>query len=358
MHAYGMMDRFIWSNLPQDILVRVLVFLPLKSLLRLRCVCKRWNYLVDLPRFVTIRAEIAYQDPWLLMFKRQDYRVCRAFDESSRKWHRLALSFLPCKVTDAIATAAGLLCFGTEDPAILIVCNPLTKNWKVLPPMRCEGSRGVIGLMVDRKMNTYSIIAARHFSHEYDMKTEVYDSRQNNWKVTGDLPPKTLLRRDTVYWNGVLYLLTAEPFTLLAYDFAKGTWSKVPASLPGSLTFSSLIVSHNVLFLAGGIGRNGISKFICIWRLEVARMEWKEVHRMPDMICKRFLALCYHNYEHISCVGQADLIYISCYTWPEAVVYRASQRSWRSVPRCPELPTRSSFGFNWFHFDPNYDVSV
>jgi hypothetical protein len=40
------LDPKIWSKLPEELLERVLVHLPLQSLVRMRAVCKKWDHYV------------------------------------------------------------------------------------------------------------------------------------------------------------------------------------------------------------------------------------------------------------------------------------------------------------------------
>ncbi|BBN07860.1 hypothetical protein MPTK1_4g06840 [Marchantia polymorpha subsp. ruderalis] len=357
-HRSKNMDASLWSNLPEDLVDRVLACLSLPTFYRFRTVCKRWNSLITSPSFLQCWSEMATECPWLLMIKRRDNRLCPAYDSLLSKWHAVSLNFLPLQATEVVATCEGLLCLRAEVSGSLFVCNPLTKRWRELPTMLMKNqARGIVGMTVNKATKCYKIIVAGSNSDLYDRKTEVYDSATDSWKRSGDLPARTDLRPEYAVCLGSMYFTTSEPFSLLAFNIAEDVWRKVEVPMPCSLTCSRLLVNNGILVLVGGVGKNGISRSFCIWKLEKETMEWQECERMPDYLCRKFLAMCYHNYEHISCIGHMDLICLASFSWPETLVYDASLKSWHWLPRCPLTPLQSG-GFSWLSFQPRLDAAV
>lgn len=61
------LDPKIWNKFPEELLEKVLVYLPLHSLVRARSVCRKWNAYVFSKTFTKLRAEISPQKPWIVM---------------------------------------------------------------------------------------------------------------------------------------------------------------------------------------------------------------------------------------------------------------------------------------------------
>ncbi|XP_004289386.1 PREDICTED: F-box/kelch-repeat protein At3g06240-like [Fragaria vesca subsp. vesca] len=63
------------NNIPEDIIVEILSKLPVKSLLRFRCVSKRWCSIVSDPQFAKLQFKVACEQKTLnhrLLFTRND----------------------------------------------------------------------------------------------------------------------------------------------------------------------------------------------------------------------------------------------------------------------------------------------
>lgn len=130
----------IWSRLPEDVLDRIFSCLPLTSILRLRCVCKRWNSLVQSKRFQTALAKVSSPRPWFILCTMGRPSCC--YDPGMNKWHiiirppnngRSLLS--PC--TSILAVSGSLLCLGNQvsECKNLSICNPITRSRRNLPRM-------------------------------------------------------------------------------------------------------------------------------------------------------------------------------------------------------------------------------
>ncbi|WVY91493.1 hypothetical protein V8G54_037007, partial [Vigna mungo] len=188
----------------------------------------------------------------------------------------------------------------------------------------------------------------------------VYDSNVRTWKrfdgfgpVLGDNH-----HQKGVLFKGGLYFATPEPFSLVIFELGSGRWEKPIGGLPSQLTFVRLVSDgEGKLYMVGGVGNNGISRSIKLWELG-GDGNWVEVQSLPDLMCKKFVAVCYHNYEHVYCFWHEGMICICCYTWPEILYYLVSRRTWHWLPRCPSLPLKCSCGFKWFSFVPNLYASV
>ncbi|GLJ06994.1 hypothetical protein SUGI_0054970 [Cryptomeria japonica] len=310
----AMMEARIWSNLPEDVIDRILAKLPAESFLRLR--------------------------------------ICRAYDSFLSKWHTISLSFLPYPTAEVVGASGGLLCLKTQ--FCLSVCNPLTKMWREFPYHSFERNWNAVALVAGEGLQGYYILVAGTC---FDRRTEIYDSVSDTWKRTEDVPMQTNLRYDATYCDGMIYFSTSEAFGAMGYDMKRGSWRRVeatsPMPLPDSLVCSRLVSCSSRLFLVGGVGENGISRSIWVWELNEQGTEWREVQKLPEMMCKKFLAISYHNYDQICCVGHEDYICLSCFTSPQVLVYKLPRRTWHWLPRCQSIPDEASYGFKWFSFTPS-----
>ncbi|XP_044511643.1 F-box/kelch-repeat protein At5g42350-like [Mangifera indica] len=152
--------------LPDDILEMCLVRLPLTSLMNARLVCKKWRYLTTTSRFLQMRREGLYQNPWLFLFGAVKDGYCsgeiHALDVSQDQWHRIDAGVLKGRfmfsvagILDDIYVVGGcssLTNFGRVDRSTfkthkgVLVFNPLTKSWRKVASMKYARSMPVLGI--------------------------------------------------------------------------------------------------------------------------------------------------------------------------------------------------------------------
>ncbi|XP_031275549.1 F-box/kelch-repeat protein At5g43190-like isoform X2 [Pistacia vera] len=158
--------------------------------------------------------------------------------------------------------------------------------------------------------------------------------------------------QETVFCNGSLYFTTPEPFSIVTFDLESGKWDRLKCNMPAEVTFVRLVSDgEGKLYLIGGVGRNGISRSMKLWELS-DEGTWIEVESLPELMCRKFMSICYHNYEHVYCFWHQGMICVCCYTWPEILYLKVSRRTWHWLPRCPSIPEKWSCGFRWFSFVP------
>ena len=79
-----------------------------------------------------------------------------------------------------------------------------------------------------------------------------------------------------------------------------GEWERYVAELPQQVTFVRLVSDEEgKLYLLGGVGNDGISRSIKLWELIKGERVWVEVVGLPEIMCRKFVSVCYHNYEHV-----------------------------------------------------------
>lgn len=260
------MDPELWSFFPEDLVDRVLAWLPLSSIFRVRAVCRAWNGITHSKPFVDLCAQTpSSKDAWILIFADRGYRVVSAYIPTENKWHNIPLSFLPFDISD-VTVAGGLLVFRLHEAnggSSVCVCNPVTSSWRKLPPMLGVWRDGLLGLVVDKQTCSYKVVVRSNLTPVYShgrgavLRTEVYDSTTNLWIRTNGLEDG--ITTGHAYCNGVLYFMTWETrsgvYGVYAYNIEHGSWSKVHIPIPDFMTCPHVVECQGRLLMVGGFGR-------------------------------------------------------------------------------------------------------
>lgn len=359
--------------LPDDLLERILSYLPIASIFRAGCVCRRWNEIVSSRRFVWNLSQGLTQKPWYFMFTSSDEPVGYAFDPILRKWYGIELPYIEAS-NWFIASSCGLVCFMDNDSrSELYVCNPITKRCKTLqePPGLKFSDYSALAISMNRVSHCYnvSIVKSKQVPgnfFQWDLSIHIYDSETMMWTT----PLKEVLTGwrggdESVICDGVLYFLIystggAAPESrhgLVTYNlFSRSshgllTRSFIPA--PCSLTCGRLMNLREKLIMVGGIGkqdRSDIIKGIGIWALE--GKGWQEIARMPHKFFQGFGELD----DVFASSGMDDLIYIQSYGGPSLLVFDVNQKQWRWAQKCPVTKRFPLQLFTGFCFEPRLEI--
>lgn len=276
-------------------------------------------------------------------------------------WHSIPLTFIPRKAHSLIASAGGLLCFtgleGRHDE--LFVCNPLRKEWKLLPDMHHSRQLGFVNMFVDQKARCYRIITAgdcSYVSSNRVMPTEVYDSKSGRWAVYDSMPVGNLHSMKSAFCNGRLYCLTLSPCGLVAFDIDRGVWDSIPVRMPRSLLDAFLVAGDSgCLLLVGRVGLYSVHQSMRIWELDLRMMDWMEIGRMPHMM---FKALLKSSAESFQCFGHGKYICFSAQKQQRWLMYDSSRKVWHWFGGTPLLSSSSSKRIKGFFFEPRLDAFV
>ncbi|XP_038885443.1 F-box/kelch-repeat protein At5g43190 [Benincasa hispida] len=350
------MDPGIWSRLPPELLDHILSFLPLRTYFNLRSTCKHFDSLLYSPSFVSKHSDSSFSS-FLLLAHPQCFSQFPLYDSALGTWRSfplsLSVSLLSATPSTALlSTANGLVCFSLRNSCSFVVCNFLTKSSRLIEfpyhPFAFE-LLTLVSVPLGYKIFTL-----------FSDSALVFDSRDHSWRRFDNFEP--ILgdnhRQEAAYYNGRLYFVTPEPFSIVSFDLDNGEWEQTDIVMPEELTFVRLVSDGDgKLYMIGGTGRNGISRSLRLWEFSEQR-NWVEVESVPQMICKKFMSICYHNYEHVYCFWHQGTICLCCYTWPEILYYKFCRRSWHWLPKCPSLPERWSCGFRWFSFVPELYASA
>ncbi|XP_024386728.1 F-box/kelch-repeat protein At5g15710 [Physcomitrium patens] len=357
----SVLDAKIWNKLPEELLERVLLYVPLKSLVRFRCVCKKWNIYVLEDTFTDLREQVSPQRPWIVMTSTRDSMF--AYDSGLGTWHDVPIPFNAYSL-HVVAAAGGLLCFSNAwfHWPIMFVCNPMTQKWRQLPRMN-TWMISTVGMAYDDATATFTVLVCGRLE-DHIMITEVYDSKSDVWTLSGTPFSARKYGGDISLWcDGIFYCLTY-PFStlcLLSYDLSQGTWCEVPIRMPSPIMSPALVESRGTLLLVGGLEEQELFG-IQIWKLDTVKQEWQELERMPLQLCKEFEAKMVPS-KPLSCFGTGDSIFLSIPTndYMPALMYDLQRRTWNWWPvsdfpaTLPALNIGQSSGIS---FEPRLNAHV
>lgn len=297
---------------------------------------------------------------FLLLSHPQIRHQCPLYDTTLTSWRKVALPLYAMLSSSRsgsllLSVSRGLLCFSLPRYNSFIVSSVISRSSKIVkfPIYDCKFDLvTLISSQIGFKIFLLGSCSGSS-SHAY-----VFDSVRNLWKRFNLIEPilSDNYHQEGVSCNGFLYFVAPEPFSIVSFDLETGDWGNLAIALPTELTFGRLVSDGDGnLYLIGGIGQHGISRSIRIWELGENLVEFEV---LPDLICKKFMCICYHNYEHVYCFWHQGLICVCCYNWPEVLYYKVSRRTWHWLPRNPALPEKWSFGFQWFSLVPELHAFI
>ncbi|GAB4857479.1 hypothetical protein Ancab_015388 [Ancistrocladus abbreviatus] len=341
--------------LPDDLLEQVLSLLPIASIARAGCVCRKWNETVHSRAFIKKVSRTTSQKPWYFMFTRPNKPFGHVYDPTLLKWYPFQIPHIEPE-NYLIASSSGLLCFTpNSNMRELYVCNPITKTCRKLEQPTCPEYplHSALAITLNEPSSHYSytvgIVRSTQAHAEnlvWDVAIDVYSSDRLKWES----PVKFTSQwwrggGNSVIRNGVLYFvvyLSRRPefakvhFGLLAYNLSSQSFNfKVEDHLilaPCHLTCMRIMNLKDELVMVGGIeklGRQGIIKGIGIWSLK--GREWVEVSRMPH----KFFKGCGEFDDVFGSSGSDKIIYIQSYGSPALLMFTMNSKQWKWSQKCP-----------------------
>lgn len=326
----------IWRFFPEDLYEAVIARLPIATFFRFRSVCQNWNSLLNSNTFTSQCARFIPPQPWFYTITHENDNLGAMYDPVSKKWHHPIIPKIPTKmIILPVASAGGLLCFLDIGQRSLYVCNPLTSSFKELPARLAKiCSRVAVGMILNEKSNTggYRVMWVAS-NGEYD----VYDSIKNSWTCVGSMPdyiklPLSLnFSLQIVAANGLMYFLRSDPDGIVSFDMEFMVWRQYLVPAPPYSRDHALAECGGRIMLVGLVTKNAAS-CVSIWELQKMTLLWKEVDRMPNVMCLEL----YGKHVKLSCLGNRGLIMFSLEskTMNRLITYDILKKEWLDVPGC------------------------
>ncbi|XP_020097058.1 F-box/kelch-repeat protein At5g43190 [Ananas comosus] len=376
------MEASIWGRLPDELLERVLALLPLRALISLRRTCRRFRSLLLTPAFLSLLPNHA-----------RPRRACQSssssFSSSPRSSPPLA-PLRPLLRSWARPLPSLLSYFSSERRASSRSCSSsIHATLHTNQPLPAGGGRSeqwtiagaTLSPAASRRPTATSACPAQdpaRWSSSTTSEATPAGLFPSASSASSSRRPATarrgaLLPRGTLFRHHGALPLVPSTWALQGTWFPPRRLSPLPPA-PRGLAFA--LVGRQAragaggagerLFLVGGVGRDGITRSVCVWELLPlggggGGWRWAEAGRLPEMMCRKLVGVCYHNYAHVYCAwhggGAAGAggaaVCVCCATWPEVLAFRVGRATWHWLPRCPLLRDKWSCGFRWFSFAPD-----
>ncbi|BAT98027.1 hypothetical protein LR48_Vigan707s003400 [Vigna angularis] len=360
--------------LPDELVERILAYLPVVSIFRASSVCKRWHEIVTSERFQWNPSNSLPQRPWYFMFTYSDEPTGYAYDPIPRKWYGIELPFIETS-SWFVVSSYGLVCFMDNDSrSKLCMCNPITKRCRRLegPPGLKFSDYSALAMSVNRKSHSYTlaIVKSKQIPEDFvqwEISIHIYRSEKEAWMTTAT---EVLMGwrggNESVICNGVLYFLvylaggvpSESRHALIAYNISnltsQPTLRRSFIAAPCSLTCGRLMNMKEKLVMVGGIGkqdRPDIIKGIGIWVLNDRK--WEEIVRMPHRYFQGF-----GEFDDVfASSGTDDQIYIQSYGSPALLTFDLNLKQWKWSQKCPVSKRFPLQLFTGFCFEPRLEIA-
>lgn len=219
--------------LPDEVVIEILARLPVKSLSRAKIVSKLWYKLASEKHLVRLCNEVSVRNSTMVI------EVSESSSDASLICvdnlggvYELRLDFMKDRVK-VRASCNGLLCCSSIVNEEFYVCNPITRELRLLPYPGVEAA--LAGLACDLSGSKFHVVLA---GYEYDANYEtdgtfycsVFDSESNEWRQFVSLQDVHIFshmnKNQVVFVDGALRWLT-DGSCIVVLDLSKDLWRKM-----------------------------------------------------------------------------------------------------------------------------------
>lgn len=244
------------ANLPDDVITNILLQLPVKSLVRFRCVCRSWKSLISGSSFVRsyLDRSFRYGENVLLKYTINGSSGLGVWPPSRHEFSSVDPSILPASDRFQLnGSCNGVICLTTfsridpdatfsridPDPnpnaAKIYLWNPSINELRVVPESHFRVSN-LVGFGCDPSSGHLHDFKVVNFKTQLNFKeilflpspteVEVYSLRTNTWKQIGRIFPsgfpkhlgRQALFREFICWCSYAYIGNLKMWTLVLFD--------------------------------------------------------------------------------------------------------------------------------------------
>ncbi|KAI5653193.1 hypothetical protein M9H77_30380 [Catharanthus roseus] len=285
----------MWSNLPFDVLAEIYSVLAPDSFACAKSACRKWH---ESAKYLTPTDARHKNPPWFIALPSRDRGLfCYAYKPIDKIWDMLPLDFIPKQFLPISAIDGLILLRLTSSTSLkLAICNPFTRQFKVLRGLNVTRTHPAVGVELKSKSD-FKIHVAGGMSDgprggaSYEPTVEMYDSICDKWEIIGSVPIEFAVRltvwtpNESVCSNGVLYWMTsARAYSVMGFEMGTNYWKELSVPMADRLEFAALVPRNGKLTLIGGkCGGNA-----CIWELGDAD-RWFMIEMVEFYLGMRFL---------------------------------------------------------------------
>ncbi|XP_055812064.1 F-box/kelch-repeat protein At3g23880-like [Solanum dulcamara] len=241
-------------TLPVELIIEILSRLPVKSLLKFRCVSRPWRCLISSRKFIkahlnafTNKKDSTHHSRLLLRFVQphhhlMDCSIRSLLYDSDPKIFQLSYPMQnPRKSFKILGSVNGLICFSSESD--LFLWNPSIRKFKKF----CDPQSGYYfhGFGYDQLRDDYKLVIIS------PKEVRIYSSNSDSWRIIVHDRQYGLFREDEgVFVNGKLHWANSpsqdEHWDIICIDVTDEKWGKVEKPFYGEGDFD-LTLSMGVL---------------------------------------------------------------------------------------------------------------
>ncbi|KAG8635992.1 F-box only protein 13 [Manihot esculenta] len=389
----GMLS-FSMDELNQDLLERVLSWLPTSTFFRLRSVCKRWKSVADSASFKFACSQIPSRDPWFFMVD-PHLRKWTIFDSAERSWKKINHPPLLQQSSNSnsmpVAASGGLVCF-SNDSGCLIVCNPVTGSCRELSPLNhatenqslhviamskcCKPQQSYKLVLVSGELPTLSCKIYNSSTNCWDEEillkrkadeTQEFESNDDNavyfLSKSGNVVATDMQRSPFKQYSSIMTVKDGEEIayflssfgTIVACNLTHKCFSEYPRLLPVFYEYSIDVVECGGEMLVVLLSEFFGSASLRVWRFDGVTRSWQQIAAMPPAMSHEF----YGKKVDINCVGAGDQIFICLNSagFFSYILCDLRTNAWVELPKCFINGEAVEF-MSAFSFEPRIEASV
>lgn len=170
----------------------------------------------------------------------------------------------------------------------------------------------------------------------YESTLEMYDSRNDTWRIVGPMPTEFAVRltvwtpNERVYINGVIYWMTsARAYSVMAVEIESNRWWEMSVPLADKLEFAALVRRGQKLTVIGG----AYGGDVCIWELDEGG-NWDLIEKVPVELGVKLLGGNNKSWGSTKCVGNDEAIWLHRGIGSGMVVWKHVEGEWAWVEGC------------------------
>lgn len=327
-----------------DIIIEILARLPIKSLFRSKCVCKLWYKLASHKSFTHLYNQLSIQNVMLLVEVTESSTQSTSsliLVDNTRGVSEFSLDFIKDRLKIRASCNGLLCCSSVPDKGVYYVCNPMTRQFKLLPRSRerpvtrfyPDGEATLVGVSCDLLSNRYNVVLAgyhRMFGHRPEGKLIclVFDSESNKWrKYVSDQDDHGFThmnRNQVVFLKGSLHWMTQSFAYILVLDLNFDVWRRI--LLPEEMGCGN--GSGSRVYLLELEGKLSVIQISSVWMNIWVLQDYEKGHW--DMIDRVSLRCIRGMVPGIFPISQgADYVFLAGHK--QVLVYQRKTRVWKEM---------------------------
>ena len=232
------------KRLPYDVVYEILTLLPVKSLIRFRCVFKSWNCIITDPIFITThlnRAKsLSNNNNGYLLYtpKTDEEELCTVVYNSDHTLTEISSFVIPFSDVCIAGFCNGIFCLNPYYNEEIILWNPSIRKFKMLTAgttFTTPCTSVTVGLAYHSQNNDFKILKFVCFQQFHgenvpQAEAEVFTLSTDSWrKVVLPVEPITGSGSNCVFFNGALHIMvdSGENRFILSFDVNDETFRKI-----------------------------------------------------------------------------------------------------------------------------------